>query len=98
MTRLQRLFAHKAKGFNAKIAAITPTKDIVSYFAAHPVMGDGGRFCISSNPSSHLPGNNLNHYVQQMGLGRLETYEHDEWEKQNITDLYRLNQSAEELI
>ena len=98
MTRLQRLFALKARGFNAKIAAMTPTKNSISYFAAHPVMGAGGRFCISSNPSNVLPDNNLNHYVQQMGLGRVETYEFDEWEKQRITELYRLNQSAEQLI
>ena len=64
MSRLQRLFSLKAKGFTAKIAALTPSKNSQSYFAAHPVMGDGGRFCISSNPSNHLPDNNLNHYVQ----------------------------------
>ena len=87
MTRLQRLFALKARGFNAKIAAMTPTKNSISYFAAHPVMGAGGRFCISSNPSKVLQDNNLNHYVQQMGLGRLETYEFDEWEKQRIGEL-----------
>ena len=66
---------------------MTTTKNSISYFAAHAVIGAGGRFCISSNPSSKLSDNNLNHYVQQMGLGRVETYEFDEWEKQRIGEL-----------
>ena len=64
MTRLQRLFALKARGFNAKIAAMTPTKNSISYFATHPVMGAGGRFCISSNPFNMLSDYNINNYLQ----------------------------------
>jgi hypothetical protein len=52
MKWLQRLFTLKMKGFATKVAAITPTKKEVSYFAAHPLMGDGGRFCISNKPSN----------------------------------------------
>ena len=81
MTRLQRLFALKARGFNAKIAAMTPTKNSMSYFASHPVMVAGGRFCISSSSSNVLPYNNLNYYVEQMLLGRLEIFEFDVWDK-----------------
>ena len=66
---VKALLCQKQSELTTRIGAVSKDNFELMYFPAHPVMGDGGRVFLSSNHSSELPANNLNHFAQELGLG-----------------------------
>jgi len=70
LTFISNTLKRKGQAIDTAIASIIPTELRTTYHAALPVMENGGRFIISSNPCNFPPENNLNFRVQECGLGK----------------------------
>ena len=89
---VEALLHQKLRALSARIASIGPQVATMSMHAAHAVMGEGGRFTVSSNACGRLPDNNLNFMVQQLGLGSRSTLTYTE---PDLSRLYLLHSQAD---
>ena len=87
----------KGQELDTVISNIIPADEVTQLHAALPLMENGGRFIISSNPCHTLPDNYLNHIVQESGMGRSVVARYSTKQMSLLSQLKRVKDSVDDL-